>query len=89
MRLGLVDVGANRYSGIISLAYYMTVKYDKGGVRSYSTVWEIFVPFANIGEDRIRNSFKDIMDEFLSVYLEANPRKFIDTPKKSENDKKP
>ena len=55
----------------------MPAKYLKNAVLSYSMIWEdgfIFLGY----EQAIRSSFKDCMDRFLNIYLEANPRKFIE-----------
>ena len=84
IHFNLLDVGNALYSGKIGLTLSMVAQYDKGQVRSYSTVWKDSVIYANADEQSIRNSYKDMMDKFLSVYLEANPRKFI----KNTSDKK-
>ncbi len=89
IHFSLIDVGTDLYSGEIALAYNMTAQYDKGKARSYSTVWEDSVIYANADEQSIRNSFKDMMNKFLSVYLEANPRKFIETSTDDKKNAKP
>lgn len=81
----LVSVTNGLYSGTVGLSFLMTAEYQKGEVPSYATVWEYTVVFANADKQEIRNSFKDMVDKFLNVYLEANPRKFInDTPDKKQ-----
>ena len=59
----------------------MTATFHKAGVMSDATVWTDRLIYLNGDDQHLRNSIKNQMDNFLNVYLEANPRRFIDDVK--------
>ena len=64
IEFALVTVTNDLYSGSIGLSFLMVAEYQKGGVRSYATVWEHRAIYANADEQRIRNSFKNCQRSF-------------------------
>ena len=78
IEISLFSANNSIYTGTIGLSFLMLAKHIKGEVHSYAEVWTYDRLFRNLDEQDIRVAFKDMMDKFLSVYLEANPRKYID-----------
>jgi len=70
------ETNSNIYSGDVSISFNMESFFTKNNIPGYSEVWSGSLIFANVTENDIRQYIKDIMDDFLNVYLRANPRKF-------------
>ena len=51
--------------------------FKKEGIAGYAPVWKTSGVFSSFSEDDIKEKVDNLFDQFLNVYLEANPRKFI------------
>jgi hypothetical protein len=90
INISLLDIGGNIYSGKIDLTFSMPSRHLKTDTLSYTRIWEDSALHASADQKIIRKSYKAMMDKFLNVYLEANPRKFNDSaPPKTPNKKPP
>jgi hypothetical protein len=68
--------GDLKYSGAASVDLYVKSYLDKSYLSGYSCIWESGGVFQYARTGDLRSLIKDFMDEFLIVYLEANPRRF-------------
>ena len=68
----------NTYNGSVELSFKDEIFFQKESIRGYAPVWKLSGIFTSFSEDDIKEQIDKLFDQFLNVYLEANPGKFIE-----------
>lgn len=71
--IDITEVDKGIYSGMVGISLTMFAQFVTKPVYSYSTVWKDSSIVLNGDARNIRNVMKDKMNNFLTVYFEANP----------------